>query len=179
LACALGFAALLNLALASSLLWTELLPTSLRNVVWLVVAVVWVVSVVISWRWDRQQVAAVSPAPASDRFVAAQDHYLKGNWFEAERLLQSLLERNPRDWDAGLMLASLLRHTRRYDEARQALDRLERFEGFRKWRVEMDRERELLQEASREEAAGEDEAVRDGPEQPAESSPAALAENAA
>jgi len=182
LALAIGFAALLNLALASSLLWTELLPTSLRNAVWALVAVVWVVSVIAAWRWDGKQIAAANPARETDMFAVAQDHYLKGNWFETERVLLDLLQRNPRDWDAGLMLASLFRHTRRFDEARQALDRLERFEGFRKWRVEMNRERELLDAAVRQDAGEEQEeveAIRDDPEQPAESSPPALTEHAA
>jgi cytochrome c-type biogenesis protein CcmH/NrfG len=42
------------------------------------------------------------------------------------------------------MLATLYRHTRRYDEAAKQLDRLDRLDEAVKWRWEIERERELL-----------------------------------
>jgi hypothetical protein len=42
------------------------------------------------------------------------------------------------------MLATLLRHTGRLEEAVEHLDRLQRMEGSEKWGLEIQRERELL-----------------------------------
>ena len=43
--------------------------------------------------------------------------YLRGNWLEAESLLQRLIRESARDFDVHLLLATLYRRTRRYDEA--------------------------------------------------------------
>ena len=96
-------------------------------------------------------------------FREAVDEYLKGNWFEAERALAELLDRSPRDADARLMLATLLRHAGRLDEAAEHLDRLERMEQSSKWRWEIRRERERLDElrAQRRLAHGEQECTSD------------------
>ena len=72
---------------------------------------------------------------------------MKGDYYQAEHVLEGLLRRNLRDVDARLMLATLLRHTGRLDEAAGQLDTLARFEGAGKWELEMRRERELLAEA--------------------------------
>ena len=153
LARAVGFAALVNLALAASLLWSELFTPGVRSGAWLAVAVVWGGSVWLSYRWDRRHPAGPIAVSAEDGFGEALDHYLKGNWFEAERVLGSLLRRNPRDLDAGLMLGTLFRHTGRIEEVQRELERLERFEGSQKWEWEIGRERELLQEALSADAA--------------------------
>jgi hypothetical protein len=143
---AVGFAALLNLALASTLLWSELFTPAIRNIVWVAVGVVWAASAILSSRWDRRQSRLQDPSPAEDLFPVALDHYLKGNWFEAEQVLGGLLRANPRDVDAGLMLAALWRHTHRFDEARGQLERLVRYEGAAKWQLEIAREREWLEQ---------------------------------
>lgn len=150
---AVGFTALLNLALASTLLWSELFTPTVRNAVWGAVVVFWAASAILSYRWDRRQRVPNDSPCEEDPFSQALDHYLKGNWFEAEQVLCGLLRANPRDVDAGLMLATLLRHTRRFDEARKHLDRLGRLEGAAKWHLEMARERELLDEAQTEAAS--------------------------
>jgi hypothetical protein len=51
------------------------------------------------------------------------------------------------------MLATLLRHTSRYDAAEQHLDTLVRFEGAQKWQWEIQQEREWLAAAKRQDAA--------------------------
>lgn len=158
-----GFAALVNLALASSLLWTELLTPGIRITVWGAVGIVWIASAIASYQWDRRQVALQEPVPTHDTFPIALDHYLKGNWFEAEQVLGGLLRANPRDADAGLMLATLLRHTGRRSEARELLDRLARYEGSAKWWLEIARERQLLAEAEGQTAPATVEAAAEEP----------------
>ncbi|MCR4413284.1 MAG: tetratricopeptide repeat protein [Thermoguttaceae bacterium] len=88
---------------------------------------------------------------------------MKGNWFEAECLLSRILKRNPRDLEARLMLATLLRHTGRRDEAARQLDRLERFEGSGKWVLEISRERQQLQAAKSDEEDAKQEAASPPP----------------
>ena len=86
------------------------------------------------------------PPRVDDRglFIQAQAEYLKGHWFEAETLLRRILRHCSRDADALLMLATLYRRTKRWDEARRQLDRLDRLDGSRKWRLEIAQERERL-----------------------------------
>ena len=47
------------------------------------------------------------------------------------------------------MLATLMRHTERFDEATRQLDRLVRIEGAEKCEMEIRRERELLAETEK------------------------------
>jgi predicted Zn-dependent protease len=108
----------------------------------------WGVSAGFSAWWNRRHEARRAD-PEADRFDQALDGYLKGNWIEAERLLGGLLRRDDRDVDARLMLATLLRHTRRFDEATRELNRLVRLEGAQKWALEIRREGELLTGARR------------------------------
>ena len=95
-------------------------------------------------RWRNRGGDAAGPA---DPFGKAAEQYLKGNWFETECILAGLLRRDPRDVDAGLMLATLYRHTRRLDEAAERLDQLERLDEGVKWALEINRERRWLAEA--------------------------------
>ena len=147
LAIAVGFTALVNLALAASILWSELFTAAVRNLTWAVVGGIWVVSAVFASRWDSREARPPKLSPREDPFALAMDHYLKGNWFEAEYLLSGLLAANPRDVDASLMLATLWRHTGRVDEAMEGLARLQRCEDAKKWDWEIDRERDLVDQA--------------------------------
>lgn len=116
LAIAVGFTALVNLALASSILWSELFTAGLRSLIWAVVGGIWAVSAIFASRWDSRGAPPRDLSPRVDSFALALDHYLKGNWFEAEYLLSGLLAANPRNVDASLMLATLWRHTGRFEE---------------------------------------------------------------
>ena len=128
LAIALGFAALLDLGLLTSRMWTELLSPGIRTAIWLVLATTWTASAALSWRWVRgMQVARDRPAE-NELFVQAREEYLKGNWFEAETALGRLLDRNVLDIEARLMRAALLVRTARRKEASGELDRLTRME---------------------------------------------------
>jgi hypothetical protein len=141
---ALGFAVLLNLMVVASLVWTELLPSPLRKGAWTAIAVVWVGSgIVARWR-ARGEVPRESGSQRRDPYGEVTEQYLKGNWFEAECALAGLVRRDPRDVDAGLMLATLYRHTGRLDEAARQLDHIERFDEAAKWVLEIDRERKWL-----------------------------------
>ena len=149
LAVAIGFAALLNLALVASFIWTELFTPEVRTVAWMAVGLLWAGSALVSYGWGRRHPGGHRRRATYDAFGEAQDYYLQGNWHQAQRTLDRLLRKNPRDVDARLMLATLLRHMGRREEAAGQLDRLAMLEDSRKWELEISRERHLLAEAGR------------------------------
>jgi hypothetical protein len=140
-------AAILDLLLLGSFGWSELFTRSVRTEVWAIGAVAWIVAALWSAHRCRQEVAATSHEPGKDTFGEALSHYLKGDYFQAERLLEVLLRANVRDLDARLMLATLMRRTGRFDEAAKQLDTLVRFDGVAKWQLEIEHEREQLADA--------------------------------
>jgi len=83
------------------------------------------------------------------------EYYLQGQWFEAEKSLVQLLRQNPRDVEARLMIATLFRRTRRWDEALRQLDQLERLEASQAWALEIQRERALIEQVKAETALPE------------------------
>ena len=146
---AIGFAGLLNLGLAASLLWCELVTPEVRTGVWAAILAIWGGSLVFSSRANRRRLLIQErPAQPNDTLPEAIGHYLKGSWFEAERVLVGLLRDDPRDVDAELMLATLLRHTGRREEAARHLDRLERMEDSAGWQWEIRCERQRLSEVT-------------------------------
>jgi hypothetical protein len=152
LAVAIGAAIVLDVLLLVSFGWSELIGPSVRSTLWAALGVVWVVADAWSARQCRRRANAGDTDTKEEPFAEALDHYLKGDYYQAERVLEGLLRRNVRDVDARLMLATLLRHTGRLDEAKQQLDALAKFEGADKWHWEMRRERELLAEVKRRKA---------------------------
>jgi thioredoxin-like negative regulator of GroEL len=150
---ALGTAAVLDVLLLATFGWSELIGEGLRTTLWVAFGVFWATAVVWSVRQCRRRAAAENPNPKEDAFREALDHYLGGDYYQAEHLLEGLLQRNPRDLDARLMLATLLRHTGRLDEALWQLDTLARSEGAGKWEWEIQHERDLLAEARTEKIA--------------------------
>ncbi len=147
---ALAFAVLLNLAIVTSLVWTELIDPLHRNALWAAVGIVWFVSAIVSLRWWQSR-ESQQPDSNQDLFRHSLDQYLQGNWIEAERLLRRLLRKNSHDVDARLLLVGLMRHTKRFEKARRQLDRLVASEGAEKWQTEIDREYERLDRAQDEE----------------------------
>lgn len=140
------FSLLLNTALVVNYIWFETMSGPPRLALWLVVAVYWLVSIVVSARWLARQDQPAKSADAEDLLAGAQGEYLRGNWIEAELRLLKLLGRKPRDLEARLLLATLYRHTGRLAEAAAELAHLERFEATVQWRWEIGRERKRLDE---------------------------------
>lgn len=141
LAWAVGFAFFVYLLLFAVLWWPELLSYHTRNGIGVAALVFWTGSAVVSARALRQR----KEEPVGKATIAeATIHYLRGEWFEAECILVDLVRRNPRDVDAGLMLATLWRHTRRYEEAERQLSRLQLLDESRKWTMEIYQEKRRL-----------------------------------
>jgi hypothetical protein len=149
LAAALAFAACLNFALVTTLIWIEWFDPLWRASAWTVAGGIWLVGVAWSWAESRasRRVAAAANTetitPAEDLFSAATREYLQGNWVAAEQRLAELLGNNAEDVEARLMLATLYRRTNRLAEARNELYRLSKLEKAAAWQFEIDRELEL------------------------------------
>jgi predicted Zn-dependent protease len=89
-------------------------------------------------------------AQATELLRQSQREYLKGHWFEAETLLQDLLQGSPGDVEAHLLLASIQRRTKRLAEARKTLRELTELPGSGIWGEEVQRELLKLGELERE-----------------------------
>lgn len=144
---ALTVGLLLDFALIGTFGWTELFSPTMRNALWGLFGTVWLVLTVYSVGGGG--FARVVPGSLADDtiFREALAYYLKGDWCQAERLLNKALARHCRDVDCRLMLATLYRHTGRLQESAQQLSRLEQQEGAAKWGWEIWRERQLLEKA--------------------------------
>ncbi len=154
LALAVGFGILLNLLVMASFVWVELLgPVSLK-LAWLTMSVLWLGSAAASV-WHSWGVVPRVLGSAEAMFRTALSEYLKGNWFEAERTLGRLLEVRPRDVEARLLLATLLRHNGRLNEALEQLARLELLEDARRWAREIAVERQAIAERMAEQRENE------------------------
>jgi len=144
-----GFAWLANLAVVSTLIWTELIGPWSRIGVWGLLVLVWAGSLSLSFRQLRLRNPAEIRLKAEDLFRRAQGEYLSGNWVGAEQLLAEVLRIDRQDVDAQMLLASLLRRTGQLAEAADRLRRLEATQGSEKWQSEIERERKQVQEQLR------------------------------
>ncbi len=77
-------------------------------------------------------------------FAKRSRNISKANWFEAESLLHAILADAPRDAESHLLLASVLRHSRRWAAALRRLDQLELLDTAARWRFEIRQERQLI-----------------------------------
>ncbi len=146
LAVAVAAAALLNAVLLGTWFWNDFLTPGLRIICWVSLGAAWSLSAGY-WAWTDRRQAAVSAKTTGKVFEEALQDYLKGNWFEAERKLNLLVRRDEHDLEARLMMATLLRHAKRFDDATHQLNLLVRLDGAHRWAAEIHREGELLMEA--------------------------------
>ncbi len=153
---ALGFALALDVALLGTLVYPELLPGGTLPALVTLLALMSCGSAAFGWRGERRRAAPGGSVAEESAYGEALEYYLQGNWYEAENRLVAVLQHNPKDVDARLLIATLLRRTRRLDEAARQLDQLQRLELSRKWELEISRERGLLAEAEAARGAAED-----------------------
>jgi hypothetical protein len=157
---AIACAAILDLLLLGTFGWCELIGESFRTAVWATGGASWLIAVGLSAIWCRRY-GRINGRSGNDLFGEAVNHYLRGDYFQAEILLERLLRADVRDLEARLMLATLMRHTGRFAEATQQLDTLVRFEGAAHWQMEVEQERDLLAEAKSAGAAESTEPAED------------------
>ena len=153
---AIAFAVLLNLTIVASFIWTGIFEDdAFPAIAWPMLLLIWFASVVIARRnmpdvmsltkFDSISTADTETAESIDAlFIEARREYLRGHWDEARSLLQRQLKRHSRDIESRLMLATLFRHTRQFDEATEQLNWIEKYDPAIHWKNEIARERELL-----------------------------------
>jgi tetratricopeptide (TPR) repeat protein len=166
LALAAGFAVLFNLLVLASFVWVELLSSIHLRLGWLTVGSLWAGSATMSAWFGRGGTAQSRAASAEVLFPAALSEYLQGSWFEAETILGRLLHLDPRDVEARLLLATLLRHTGRYQEALDQLNRLERLRDADLWAREIASEKQWVSEGQSSQRSALPNPVPDVPSEP-------------
>jgi len=153
---AVAFAVLLNLTIVASFIWTGIFEDdAFPSIAWPMLLLIWFASVMIARRKlpdvmsltkdDSLRAADTESAEAVDAlFIEARREYLRGHWDEAQSLLQRQLKHYPRDIESRLMLATLFRHTRQFDDSVTQLNQIEKYDPSIIWKNEIARERELL-----------------------------------
>ena len=144
---ALAFALILDAFIVLNFYWTAYLTPMHRNGFLVALVVAWIVLSLIAGTRRRCIEAEQTVNATENKFPEATIQYLRGNWYEAEHLLLSLLAKNPRDVEALLMQATLYRHTKRYAEAVAVLDKLQLLENSGRWFLEIETERRLIDAA--------------------------------
>ncbi|MDZ4817875.1 MAG: tetratricopeptide repeat protein [Planctomycetota bacterium] len=139
-----GFAALLNVSIVASWGYTEILPPAFRLIAWPGLLLFWGGFLLMNIRAMPSLLGLPDTEILDALFTTAQTEYLNGNWFEAEVALNRVLELNPNDIDAHLLLASLLRKIGHVEEAKQTLRHLATITGCGKWQLEIAREWQML-----------------------------------
>lgn len=149
---AIAFSILLNLAIISTFIWTGVLvDETFSAIAWPMIIAFWAGAGWIAFH-NLPDVMSVKSRTGrtvldlSDAlFLDARGEYLKGHWDTAERLLLKQLLQRPRDIESRLLLATLYRHTRNFENAWRELETLEMFDEAETWRSEILRERKLLE----------------------------------
>ncbi|MCO6046837.1 hypothetical protein NG895_23305 [Aeoliella sp. ICT_H6.2] len=165
LALAIGFTALVNLAIVNLFIWPELMEPRAKWVggaalfaLW--VAALWETRGELRRQAERRRAAeedrpdpeteqlALQQAEADQQLMAAQRSYLAGDWIAAERTLLELIKVNKHDIEAQLLLATLWRHLGRTRHAVRRLGRIARLDAAAPWRFEIEQELALATAAT-------------------------------
>lgn len=141
------FACVLNVALLTGMVWPFWVTPHVKWACLLVVAAGWGFGVWESQRARRIWARTAEEDPQLDLFLAARAEYLRGNREEAERYLAQVLQKDEQDVEARLLLATLYRHARRWDDAKEQLRRLQRWRKAACWNREIRREWEQISKA--------------------------------
>ena len=140
LAVAVAFFLALDLLLIAHFFWTDSLTPQGRYTSVFLFFLFWFFLAQVSGYCEKMLRRRRDADSKRNFFADAQTQYLQGNWFETECLLNDILKRNPRDPEALLMLATLFRHTGRFEESRKILQKLQNYDEARKWFVEIENE---------------------------------------
>jgi tetratricopeptide (TPR) repeat protein len=149
MALALAFTVLLNVWVLSVALWPAWLEPRLKFACGVGAGLLWFAALVET-RGELRRVAERRAAdeseeqplasqrnPNDDLLKEAQHAYLRADYVAAERALRRALARDPRDVEALLWHATLLRRTGRLHRAERRLRRLERLDDARGWSFEV------------------------------------------
>ena len=142
---AIGFALAFNALLVMRYLYPTWVDPWLIGSAWWIGIVMWGVWTVKSMRAlpELLQPRHVSQQP--DCFPEAQQAFLAEQWDVAEARLLAVLEIEPRDPPALLLLSGVYRHTDRAGYAAALIQELQRLEVAAAWEIEIQAEAERVQ----------------------------------
>jgi hypothetical protein len=150
LAVAVGFSLLLNLSIVATFIWPRLLGEFFPAFIWPVLTLFWMGCFGFAYKtlpvWS-QPAKIISPDQAQQSdvlFLRAQREYLGGDLDKAEKILRKCLDLWPRDIEARLLLATLLRHARRLYDASSELENLLKYDESANWLPEIRSEQRLI-----------------------------------
>lgn len=155
----LAFTLTLNSLLIATWIWPQWGPAWLVGCGWLFCGLFWMVSAIHAlWRLPKW-LGTTPKVPQRDFFVEAQREYLQGNWFDAEALLTRRLSDSPDDIEAALLLAGILRRTKRWNQCSTCLLQIRLREAAGPWLLEIEREQQLLQRELEQESVEEEDEI--------------------
>ncbi len=152
---AVAFAIVLDTALVSTWVWTDLVDLEVAVGLWASAGAIWLLGTISAVSAFPPPLMLAQDAATEEMFVEARDAYLARDWLAAETKLLALLALRPLDGEAQLLLASLLRRVGRTGEAAKALAKLARSDSGLRWQSAIVRERTLLERAATD-AKGDD-----------------------
>ena len=142
---ALAFAVLLDMAIVTTWIWSELVDLPVSIGIWTATIAVWIVATASAASSFPAPIPRYPDAATDTLFVKARDAYLARDWLTAETRLRAVLALAPTDGEAQLLLATLLRRVGRKAEAKRALEQLSRSDSGAPWQTAIARELVLLE----------------------------------
>ena len=144
---ALAFAVLLDMAILTTWIWSDVVDLQISIGIWTTTFAVWILATTSAISRFPTPIPKKQDARVERLFLEARNAYLAHNWLTAETRIRSLLALAPTDGEAQLMLITMLRRVNRIREARHALEQLSRSDSGALWQTEINRERLLLEDA--------------------------------
>ncbi|TWU50990.1 hypothetical protein Poly51_42830 [Rubripirellula tenax] len=144
---AVGFAIALNAVLVTRYIFPEWLSGGLVSMAFWIGVLVWGFYVAKSVRELPGIVAPRKVSDEPDRFAEAHQAFLRGDYSEAESLLNQVLAIEARDPPALLLLSGVYRHTDRFESAELLLAEIRRLEVSDRWFLEIQAEASRLKRA--------------------------------
>lgn len=127
----------LNFLLAATFVWHELVANQVLAAFWSLLGVFWLVGVVMNVRRDTYFRSLVGSDRAQDLFSAANKEYLQGRFQQSREILRRLIDLNPRDAEARLLLATIATREGRVDDCDRELRQLQRLSSAAMWTAEI------------------------------------------
>jgi hypothetical protein len=149
---AVAFAIVLDTAIVSTWVWTELVELEVAVGLWAAAGAIWLLGTISAVSAFPPPLVLTQDAVTEQMFVEARDAYLARDWLAAETKLLALLALRPLDGEAQLLLASLLRRVGRPGEAARALAKLARSDSGLRWQSAIAHEQKLLERTASESA---------------------------
>jgi hypothetical protein len=140
------FAVSFNMAILGTFVWPLWFDSWMIRLLWCALIFASCFSFFYSRKsWAKINGTSVKDSNSNQRFVDAQRQYLHGNYFEAEAIIQKILADGHQDIEAVLLLVSILRRTRRCQQALQWIERIKLCEKASFWMRELQAEKQQVE----------------------------------